>query len=686
MTERLIKFAYFLSIAIFLWSAFLEGWRSQTTDFPNYYTAARLVRLGTPLHLDYDWPWFQRQMERAGVEGQLGGYIPQTPLAMFPVIPLSWLGPQAAKRCWLLLNLLFLAATIHLLSSITGFRRVWLWMLIVGCWNPLSTNFLLGQYYVLILLLFTIAAYALTRNRDASCGVAAGITFGLKLYGAPLALWFAVRRRWGAVAGMAASSAACAALAVAVFGWQEVAYFATRILPRALTGETLNPFHPGNATLTTLLRVTLMAEPELNPHPLVHSPLAFFVLQPLVTLGVLAIPLLSAASFAWFLIAILLASPNTASYTFILLALPVALLLRSLPRRRWARVLFPYIAIGAPIPASWIWMFPRLWLVLALYFEAGRGNWKTIRAGNAVKAAIAILVIAVAGATLRMRDNRAQPDRTFAGAGRVPASIYSSFPAVTPSGIFYQSIAQERYLLRRYRDGKTETFAFAGQALTPSAVASGASVYFELATGAVSRIASLRPDSGSLEVVSVLAVNPREPAISHDGKRLAVVSGDSLFLFDGATTRKLPTPLPVADPSFLPDDSGILFSVRTPRGSVVYVFDPATGINRPILFRESNVHRPALSPDKSRLLFSSSETSSWAAGKWGGRSEQIWLTDLTTGRSRRLTGGDCNNSLPAWGPGPDEIIFASDCGRGLGLPALYRADHILETAEEGGRN
>jgi Tol biopolymer transport system component len=52
---------------------------------------------------------------------------------------------------------------------------------------------------------------------------------------------------------------------------------------------------------------------------------------------------------------------------------------------------------------------------------------------------------------------------------------------------------------------------------------------------------------------------------------------------------------------------------------------------------------------------------------------QIWLRDLPSGAERRLTGGNCNNSSPAWELDSKAILFASDCGRAFGLPALYRA-------------
>jgi Tol biopolymer transport system component len=52
---------------------------------------------------------------------------------------------------------------------------------------------------------------------------------------------------------------------------------------------------------------------------------------------------------------------------------------------------------------------------------------------------------------------------------------------------------------------------------------------------------------------------------------------------------------------------------------------------------------------------------------------QIWVRDLATGEQSQLTGGHCNSMSPAWKLDSEGIIFASDCGRGWGLPSLYRA-------------
>jgi Tol biopolymer transport system component len=52
---------------------------------------------------------------------------------------------------------------------------------------------------------------------------------------------------------------------------------------------------------------------------------------------------------------------------------------------------------------------------------------------------------------------------------------------------------------------------------------------------------------------------------------------------------------------------------------------------------------------------------------------RIWLREVASGKERELTGGNCNSFAPAWELDSGSFIFASDCGRGFGLPALFRA-------------
>ncbi|HZL17340.1 MAG TPA: hypothetical protein VFG23_06315 [Polyangia bacterium] len=81
---------------------------------------------------------------------------------------------------------------------------------------------------------------------------------------------------------------------------------------------------------------------------------------------------------------------------------------------------------------------------------------------------------------------------------------------------------------------------------------------------------------------------------------------------------------------------------------------PATA-DRPARF-------PAVSPDGRWLAYAEEEGGGW----------QLTLLELATGLRRRLMDADCNAVTPIWQSDSQTLVYASDCGRGVGQTALYR--------------
>jgi Glycosyltransferase family 87/WD40-like Beta Propeller Repeat len=584
------------ALLFFLLTAFRSGWRREETDFPNYYTAAVLVHKGMPLREYYDWTWFARQMNYAGVEHTIGSYIPQTPLTMLPLVPLAGFEHQTAKRIWLIANLFFLAATIWFLAGVTRFRVEQIWLLTFFGFGSLYSNFLLGQYYVFLLFLLTLAFYFLCREKQIAAGFLTGAAFGLKLYGGPFLLYFAAKRQWRAVAGMLAAFVCLFASAVALFGWPDIHYFATQILPRAADGEVISPYHSGNNAYTVLLRRLFMSEPELNPHPLWNVPWLFFFLRPLVGLGVLAFTAVGIAAardkshrrdFAWFFIAMLLISPNISSYTTILLLLPLVLLLEDATRKQQIFVFACYVLLTLPTLTPWMWLFPKVWSLLVLFAVVGRDYLRPLAPRLTAAVAIAVIALAAVDARRHLASYAQEPVRHFE---QIPAAASPVFaPVVTPTGIFYQSIGRNGYVLRRFRDDQIQDFEFVGEVLHPVASSSNGPIYFELVANKTSIVMEFDPSTGKAELAAQSAATTQSTA-------------------DEQT------------------DS-------------------------------------AVSPDGQWQAFTSTRTGS----------NQVWLQNLPTGKAQQLTGGNCNSQSPAWELNSQSLLFTSDCGRGIGLPALYRA-------------
>jgi Tol biopolymer transport system component len=162
-------------------------------------------------------------------------------------------------------------------------------------------------------------------------------------------------------------------------------------------------------------------------------------------------------------------------------------------------------------------------------------------------------------------------------------AIFSSFPAISRAGLFYQSMGADRYMLRWRHDDKNEVLSFSGHAFRPRVAPDGQSIDFELVTDRTS----------------------------------------AMMRFDPSTRTAAPPTAPVP--------AAMDASVKSPDGKWIAFEDAQRG------------------------------------------STQIWVRDFSTGTTRRLTGGNCNSFAPAWDLDSKSIVFASDCGRAFGLPALYRA-------------
>ena len=191
------RVAAVVGFVVVLSAAFRTGWTRISTDFPNYYIGRRGgCATTTPLPNLYDWTWFARQMNYAGIENQLGGYVPQSPATMLPMIPIAGFPPLTAKRIWLVLNLILLLAVIGILARMTGVRWEYLTILLLCGYRSLMTNFIYGQYYIFLLFLLTLTLYTFARNRDSLSGFLCGATFAMKLYPGPLLIYFAAKRAW----------------------------------------------------------------------------------------------------------------------------------------------------------------------------------------------------------------------------------------------------------------------------------------------------------------------------------------------------------------------------------------------------------------------------------------------------------------------------------------------------------
>ena len=660
-----------------------KAWHTLGSDFPNYYLTARLKSEHYDTTRIYEWIWLQRQKDHRAVDQRIVGMVPITPFSTAFVYPLTSMPPLTAKHCWLIFNFVLLLVTFALLRYLTllSWRHIFL---IAALSVPLRANFLLGQYYVLLLFLLTWACWLYVRQKRFAAGLLVGLAAGLKIFPVIYLLLFLRKRDWKAFAGGMFASAGSFAVSVWLFGWELNQTYLTQVLPATFRGEALAPYNLQAASLSSLLHRLFIYEPQLNPHPAANIPWMFSVLHPLLQIAVVAPAILFAIpgdhdprrirlEWAALLLASLAISTSPASYLFTLLILPVALIagwFREEGKHIWAAVLLVLYFLGgllggkADSPAGWAALaaVPRLYMLILLVMfsylvllTVNRPNEPKRDRSLWILAMLSILAFSVVTNLRHQRGLYADYKWRIAEPAEI---LMASHPAVQADATPFIALLNDGYHSAVMRGDSVEL--------------SHASEEDLLAITATSNERWIEQTGKESTIQSTLAArseirDAQFPTASPDGRWLAFLREDhgrarisvrALDRKDIADKLVTPPELNVLEMSFLPD------------GALIFAADFA---GRPSLFTANQqgsirsldfgtARYPSVSPDGHWLAYSQLQKGTW----------NLWLRNLKDGYPERLTNAECNDTEPVWTEDSQTLIYASDCGRGLWLSALCR--------------
>lgn len=222
------KLVVFISLAlavvfqgIFFWSVH-HDWARGGADFINLYTAGKIVGdgLGKQLY-DYD---VQKKLEMEAIpETRRANVYTHPPFEALLFVPLANLSYRRAYNCWILINLVLLAALPALLWRDLRFTSQLLpevLCLSFFSFFPIFVALLQGQDTILLLLFAVLAFRNLKEGKD----FRAGCFWGLGLFRfqvvLPLALLFLLRRNLRFLAGLCGVGAVLGAISLGVVGYR----------------------------------------------------------------------------------------------------------------------------------------------------------------------------------------------------------------------------------------------------------------------------------------------------------------------------------------------------------------------------------------------------------------------------------------------------------------------------------
>jgi hypothetical protein len=692
-----------LLVGLFVAHGLVPAWKRLNTDFPNYYLAARLLRGGYPLERMYDWVWFQRQKDHAGVDWGIVSYGPITPFSAFVLAPFASCSALTAKRVWLVVTLALLGASALVLRRLTrlSLRRVAVIMFLSVV--PLRTSFEFGQQYVLVLFLIALAALLYARGRDGSSGAVLALATVLKLYPALFVLLFLVKRRWTALASFGVATVVAIGAGVASFGLEPLRVYVTRVLPRISQGEVHDPYVLAASSPTVLLRRFFVAEPQLNPRPIVPAPLAYALLQPTVQAILLVSALwvvarrrrdLASDTLMWGALAALslLLSAGAATYHFCILIFATVVAVDALLRAHRVTTAGTLVGLHALVCAPWnrlvppsltsssiAWVLlgmPRLYALLAywaVYLAAIvlLSPAERARRGEAALFAVGFAALSLVG-IIRAKRHLDGVAETYAG--RLPEdaqTLIATAPTVTAGAVYFSRLADEGYALGRVGEPAGRPPVRGEDFFQPTVAIESDEAWVEVSS-ARSRIVRFGADTfgAAAKDLPTEVDDAQGPRVSPDGRWLGFLRETAgrtrLFVLDrGPAGERVPHPEPPVGVG--PDD--VLDFALFPDGRLV--LSAAEGHDTPLFVVAATPSRtmaplgvsgryPAVSPDGQRLAYSREVRGAW----------QLEVMDLRTHARNALTHADCNSTSPSWSPDGASLVYASDCGRGVGATAL----------------
>ena len=403
-----IQLAKFLALASLTFFVLVRGivpaMSGIENDFPGYYTAAKIAADGGQARRLYDDAWFREQIRHYGLEDPRnpGKFAPFPPPTALLLVPLTSLRPLTALRVVVIVDVLCMGLAALLLRKTFAWPMTESALFVLASGLGLLSGLRYGQPYILISTFCLLGYFLYLSGRPWLAGAALGLFVPIKYFPVVPLVCLALRREWRVAAGGATAILAVVLISIAVLGWPVhqiflTSVFGSHLLGRLSLADSTVPFTAVYQSFDTLIDRLFILDPTWNPHPLLNAPavrgvalvatksaLVLIAAASLLGLarrdgGIAAAPAIGVLG-----ILILLIAPATATYTFVLLWLPVALLVDYFLARGEHKacgvllvtyVLIGFIPYGHTYPFEGrgglsVLAFPRLFLMLAMFIAS----------------------------------------------------------------------------------------------------------------------------------------------------------------------------------------------------------------------------------------------------------------------------------------------------------------------------
>ena len=385
--QRFKPFIYYISLILVLGYYIVRAITAPYSDFAGYYFGSEALLHGDYTNV-YDNYSFNVLIAQRGYKEIFASYMPFPPFTALVIAPLLLLKLMWAKVAFNVISCLLLLFTLHRTVKFFAFSNWLVVVLPVLFFIPLRNGIFFGQAYLLLLVLLLEGYMAYKKEQLGLSSFLWAVAILFKLFPGVILIFLLVKRQYKHAIYLCAASLVLMFLSLWLNGFAVWKFYLTIILPWLNNGELNGTFTHMFQSFFMLLRNIFVYDELVNPSPFFNSPTVFAVLLALFKAFILGVCIRvtwkkntsDLLSFALWITASSLISPNGSSYSLVLLIIPfLAILHESAQMNERQKTIFIVSAavlllLICSIPvqslASWpvVLKFPRLYLLLIFWF------------------------------------------------------------------------------------------------------------------------------------------------------------------------------------------------------------------------------------------------------------------------------------------------------------------------------
>lgn len=401
----------YFSIVLFILLCFfhlvyglIPGWNKIISDFPNYYVSSRLMAAGEDAGILYNDTLFNDEVRDEGimVQAQFSLYPPPTAFVLLPLTPLT---PLAAKRTWLIINLVLVAVCVLITGKILPVSWHLAGNIVLLSGFCLSNDLMLGQMYLLMLAVTLGGYYLIKSGKPISGAFLWGIVMSLKYYTGVFIPGLFLHRKMKAIFYLLISFLLINFLCLLWVGMPVYSYFISYIFSTHLEGKIIGQtaFSIQFQSFESLFNRLFIKDEIQNPEPFYDSPSLFFLFKSICYALPLAFTvhlIIKTRDSDFFeevylsasLTLLLILEPGSATYHLLLLLFPIILACRVMMKNNMKTQAYYLIAgMGAigflsvgfnKLSLYYDWplllRYNRLWFLIMTMFIMYRGFYSVL--------------------------------------------------------------------------------------------------------------------------------------------------------------------------------------------------------------------------------------------------------------------------------------------------------------------